>query len=77
VVLESAHNLCDDRVVAVLEGGYNLSFLKKIIPVIIAKMSGLYIRVRDKRPILDWNVQKEAEKIIENVKEVQSHFWTL
>jgi acetoin utilization deacetylase AcuC-like enzyme len=77
MVLDLAHRFCGDRVVAVLEGGYSLPFLRKIVPSITAQMAGLNVGVRDRRPLLNWDAQREAEKIIEYVRKVQSCFWEL
>jgi len=77
MVLDLAHRLCEDRVVAVLEGGYRLGFLKKIASAIIAQMAGLHVGVRDVRPFLSLDVQREADKVIAKVKRVQSRFWAL
>jgi len=76
-ILDLANDLCRDRVAAVLEGGYNFRFLKMIVPAIIAQMAGLQARVRDIRPFLNLDAQREAEKIIDNVRRVQSRFWML
>jgi len=76
-VLDLAHDICQDRMVAVLEGGYRPSFLRKIVPAIIGRMAGLNVGIRDKRPSLDLIAQKEAERIIEDARRILSAFWTL
>ena len=76
-ILDLAHKLSKDRVVAVLEGGYCPSFLEKIVPGIVAQMTGLEVRVRDRRPYLDLEAQKRAERVVRRVRAVQSSFWTL
>jgi acetoin utilization deacetylase AcuC-like enzyme len=76
-VMDLARHICKDRIVAVLEGGYRLRFLKKIVPAIVARMAGLNVRIRDTRPFIDLDAQKEAEKTIENVRRVQSCYWAL
>ena len=76
-VLDLAHQLCHDRVVAVLEGGYRISFLRKVAVSTVAQMAGLTYKISDKRPSLDLVTQRMAEKIIEDVKRVQSSFWSL
>ena len=77
VMMDFAHLFCEDRIVAVLEGGYYLRFLKKMIPAIIARMAGLESKIRDDRPFLSLEVQKMAEKIIKEVEETHSKFWKL
>ena len=76
-ILELANKFSKDRVVAVLEGGYRLSFLKKIVTSIIAQMSGLDYGISDRRPPSDPYVQKMAEKMIEEVKRTQASYWSL
>jgi len=76
-VLDLAHDICQDRIVAVLEGGYRPRFLGKIVPAIIGKMAGLNVGIRDRRPSLDLRAQKEAERIIEDARRILSTFWTL
>ncbi|MBS7634614.1 histone deacetylase [Candidatus Bathyarchaeota archaeon] len=77
LLLDLAHKICDGRLVAILEGGYNLSFLKKVAPACIAKMTGTYFKVKDHRPPINLKSQKEAEKVVEIVKRVQSRYWSL
>jgi len=77
ILLDLAQKLCDGRLVAVLEGGYNLSFLRKAVPACVAKLAGAYFRVKDRRPPINLKSQKEAEKIIEIVRRVQSRYWSL
>ncbi|MBS7654408.1 histone deacetylase [Candidatus Bathyarchaeota archaeon] len=77
ILLDLAHKICDGRLVAILEGGYNLSFLKKVAPACIAKMTGIYFKVKDHRPPINLKSQKEAEKVVEIVKRVQSRYWSL
>jgi len=72
-----ARKLCYGRLAAILEGGYNLWFLKRIVAAYIGKMAGVDIRVRDKRPPINLEAQKEADKIIEVVRRVQSRYWSL
>ena len=76
-ILDLAHHACEDRIVAVLEGGYSLGFLRKAVPAVIGKMAGLNIRIRDSRPFLDLHAEREAEKTLEDVRRVQSSFWAL
>ncbi|MCW4020475.1 MAG: histone deacetylase [Candidatus Bathyarchaeota archaeon] len=76
-ILDLAHQVCEDRLVAVLEGGYRLRFLKKTVPAIIAQMAGLNARIRDRRPSLNLSARKEAENAIDEVRKIQSSFWML
>jgi len=76
-ILELAHEFCQDRIVAVLEGGYRLSFLRKASVATVAQMADLKYEISDGRPPSDLKAQKVAERIIEDVKRAQSSYWSL
>jgi acetoin utilization deacetylase AcuC-like enzyme len=76
-VLDFVRKMCKGRVVAMLEGGYCLSVLRKVVPVVISQMAGQRIMLHGRTPPLDLNVQKHAEKSLKAVKRIQSGFWTL
>ena len=76
-IMNSAHIISRDRLVAVLEGGYRTRFLRNIIPVIISRMAGGEAKIRDNRPFFNMEAHRMAEKIIEEVKETQLRFWEL
>lgn len=76
-ILDLAHKSCDDKMVAVLEGGYNLWFLKRIVATCIAKMAGISLKVKDRRPFISFETEKEANKMIEVVRRIQSRYWSL
>jgi len=75
-ILNLASTLCQDRFVAVLEGGYNLRRLGKLAVSTVSKMAGFPYSVQDRRPPVSLRAEKRAEKIVEEVKEVQSAFWS-
>lgn len=77
IMMKLAAEECDGRIVSVLEGGYNLNFLGKIATTIIAKMSMTNYSLKDKIPSINERIRKKGEKIIEEVKKVQSNFWNL
>ncbi len=73
-----AQKFCEGKFVVTLEGGYSHSFLGKMAASAIAKMSGLkYETPEDTGPRADLNTRKKAEKMIKNVKKIQSSFWRL
>jgi len=76
-IIGLAHKLCYGKMAAVLEGGYNLWFLKRIVAACIGRMAGINTKVRDKRPPINLEAQKEADKIIKVVRKVQSKYWSL
>jgi acetoin utilization deacetylase AcuC-like enzyme len=77
VILELASKFCQDRLVAVLEGGYNLRFLGKTAAAIIARMAEIPYSIRDKRFGATSAVRKKGKKLIEEVKKIQSSFWNI
>ena len=76
-VINLAHAFSRDRMVSVLEGGYHYRFMRKIIPRIISLMAGVEAKIRDVRPPFNMEAHKMTEKIIEEIKETHSRFWTL
>ena len=77
-ILDLARKLCDGKMVAVLEGGYNLWFLKRVVATCIAKMAGTASKkVRDRRPPINPEIEKEANKVIDVVRRIQSRYWSL
>jgi len=76
-VLELASKFCAGKLVAILEGGYSLRFLGKMAVSAIAKMAEVPYTIKDKRPVASSKIRKRAERIIEEVKRVQSSFWDL
>ncbi|MEM2887876.1 MAG: histone deacetylase [Candidatus Bathyarchaeia archaeon] len=76
-LLDLADNMCDGRMVAVLEGGYCLSAIKKAVPAVISLMAGKKVVLREKIAFLDLRIQKHAETALKNVRRIQSSFWNL
>jgi len=76
-VLESAAKFCQGRLVAVLEGGYNLRFLGKMACTVTAKMAEIPFSIRDKHRGAGIRVRKKGEKTINRIKKIQSPFWNI
>lgn len=76
-VLDFAEKTCKGKVVAVLEGGYCLSVLRRVVPAVIGQMAGQKAMLHGESPPLDSKIQKQAEKSLKIAKKVQSEFWTL
>ncbi|UCH32785.1 MAG: histone deacetylase [Candidatus Bathyarchaeota archaeon] len=76
-LLRLASRFCRDRLVVLLEGGYNLRHLGKLAMLTISRMSGFPYSIKSESPPVNEQVEKHAEKVIENVKKVQSVFWNL
>jgi acetoin utilization deacetylase AcuC-like enzyme len=77
VVLGLASKFCQNKLVAVLEGGYNLRVLGKIAAAVTARMAGISYSIKDKRRGTTSAVRKQGEKTIEEVKKIQSSFWDM
>jgi len=76
-ILSLAKQLCDGKIVAVLEGGYSKQFLGTIATSVTAKMAGIAYQFEDKQVISTPRVKKRAERILNEVKNIQSSFWDL
>ena len=76
-ILASASQLCDGKIVAVLEGGYSQQFLGSIAAAVIAKMSGMPYTVQDMQLTATPRLRKRAEEILNEVKNIRSSFWNL
>jgi len=77
IIVNLASEICEGRLVSVLEGGYSLKFVGKIAAAAIAKMSGALYIVDDKVPAASKCSRRQGEKFIEDVKEVQKAFWNI
>ncbi len=77
-ILNLAHQACDGKLVATLEGGYHLKTLGKMATSVIAKLADVPYIVESKRT---WQpsarIVRRAERVIDEVKRVQSSFWNL
>lgn len=76
LIVDLASEMCDGKLVCVLEGGYG-KFVGKIAALAMAKMSGTKYAINDKPPRVNSRVRKQGEKIIRKVKEAQRNFWKL
>ncbi len=76
-VLNLASRFCAGKLVAVLEGGYSLSFIGKIATAVIGKMADVSYLIQDKHPVAVPEVWNQVEKTIVAAKRVHSKFWDL
>ncbi|MEM3536640.1 MAG: histone deacetylase, partial [Candidatus Bathyarchaeia archaeon] len=67
VITDLASEICQGRLVSVLEGGYSLRFVGKIAAAAIAKMSATPYIVNDEVPSSKERMVKHGGKIIEEV----------
>jgi len=75
--LDLASKLCEGKLVTVLEGGYSLNFLGKITTAVVAEMAGIPYFIQDKGPVASSMLRKQAEKVMREVRNIQSSFWNL
>ncbi len=77
-IISVATAVCEQRVVVVLEGGYNLRFLGALVASTVSELAGLHFNLRDgRRYVARRGVEKKAEKALKEVRSVQSAFWSL
>jgi len=76
-ILNIASRSCNGKVVAVLEGGYSLSFLGKMASAAIAKMCNAPYSVEDEVQKVSERTLKKTKAVVSRVKRVQSRFWNL
>lgn len=72
-----AHELCEDRFVAVLEGGYYLRRLGELVVSAITKKVNAASQCNHDRSAATLKSNQTAQKILKEVEKVQSAFWTL
>ena len=74
-IFNAASEMCEGKLVSVLEGGYSLKFIGKLAVAAVAKMSGAIYSIEDKVPTTKKRVNEQGEKVIKEVKRVQKTFW--
>ncbi len=75
--LDLASTVCQGRLVAVLEGGYNLGQLGKLAALTISRMADFSYSMKDGTPPANSNVARRARRVIEKVEKAHSAFWKL
>lgn len=76
-ILDTASKFCQNKLVAVLEGGYNLKFLGKLACSVVARLAEIPYVMYDKKFGAPLKIRKKAEKMIAQAKKYQSQFWKL
>lgn len=76
-IVNLASEICEGKLVSVLEGGYSLNFVGKIAAAAVAEMSGAFYSVDDKVPVIKKRIKEQGEKVIKEVKRVQRTFWNV
>jgi acetoin utilization deacetylase AcuC-like enzyme len=76
-IVNLARDICQGRLVSVLEGGYSLGFVGKLAALALAKMGSTPYVFADKISFSKKHVRSEGRRIIEEVKKIQSSFWRI
>jgi acetoin utilization deacetylase AcuC-like enzyme len=76
-IMGYASRLCEGRLVALLEGGYDLGVIGKIAVGVVAEMAGVPFSFPAESPKIDIRAVRRAEKVIEDVKRIHSAYWKL
>ncbi len=79
-ILRLASIVCEDRFVAVLEGGYSLRHLGQLVVSTASKMADLPYIIENMDPctrLPSLRTREKAERILKEVKKTQSSFWSL
>ncbi len=76
--LNLSSQFCNGRLVAILEGGYHLETLGRLVSSAIARLANISYTTASKRSLhRSARLERKAERIINEVKRVQSSFWSL
>lgn len=76
-LLEVATKYCQGKLVAVLEGGYSLSFIGRMACTVIANMVEIPYDLKDRLHYSNLKIQRKGEKTIKQIKKIQSSFWNI
>ncbi|MGQ9640051.1 MAG: histone deacetylase family protein [Candidatus Bathyarchaeia archaeon] len=77
-LIELTDKICKGRLTMVLEGGYNLKALPKIVVGVISTMAGLHdCEVDEAPPPVDQRRRREVEDRIKRLKTVLSDYWEI
>lgn len=79
-IMGLAKQLCEGKLVSVLEGGYNVSYVGKACASAIAEMSGGGAGgggIDRRQTVTRGDIEKQGQAIIQKVKRVQKAFWNI
>lgn len=77
MVMEVADNLCQGRVVALLEGGYALGTLGFSLAAMVSTMMGQAVKITDPVPTPPSTVRPQVRIRIDDAIKVQQKFWKI
>lgn len=75
IVLDLAEEVCDGRVVAALEGGYNIQGLVKCVRAVLLEFLGETRATEEALAILSAGADVTKDPVIETVKKIQAAYW--
>jgi acetoin utilization deacetylase AcuC-like enzyme len=75
--MELAKKMCGGKLVVTLEGGYSLEALPRCILSVLSQLSGIKVEVKDPQPSPDERVNDYVNRLIKEVKRIQSNYWDL
>jgi acetoin utilization deacetylase AcuC-like enzyme len=69
--------LCEGKLAVLLEGGYNLNIIGKLAVATVSGMAGIPFAPPNESIQTDEKVKRQADKIVDEVKETHSAYWKL
>ena len=76
-VVRWARETCGGKMVIVLEGGYSLSHIGKMLAADVAILAEREYELVDERTKTPVSVRSRAEEVLREVRKIQSEFWEL
>jgi acetoin utilization deacetylase AcuC-like enzyme len=75
LLMEAASELCGQRLVLALEGGYNSEALRDSVGMVIWELSGQSMVNREEMRQVEDAQYEKMRNTIERVKEIQAPYW--
>jgi acetoin utilization deacetylase AcuC-like enzyme len=75
IAMQLANDSCRGKLVITLEGGYSLEALPRCILSVLSQLSGIKVEVKDPQPSPDERVKDYVDRLIKEVKRIQSNYW--
>lgn len=75
IILDLAEEVCGGRVVAVLEGGYNIQGLVKCVRAVLLEFLGETRATQEALALLAARADVGKDQVIETVKKIQAAYW--
>jgi len=77
LLMEMAAELCDERLILVLEGGYNPQALRDSVEMVLWELMGSSMINKEEMQLVEDAQYREIAETLERVKEVQRRYWDL